>query len=38
MWKSIDKENTSPAERRGLRAFTPPADNERCIPLPNDVS
>ena len=39
MWKSIDKENTPPPERRGLRAFTPPTDNERRIPsAPDDVS
>ncbi|CAF0722776.1 unnamed protein product [Adineta ricciae] len=36
MWKSIDKENTPPPERRGLRAFTPPADNERRLPPPSD--
>ncbi|CAF0923977.1 unnamed protein product [Adineta steineri] len=36
MWKSIDKENTPPSERRGLRAFTPPTDNERRIPPPDD--
>lgn len=36
MWKSIDKENTPPPERRGLRAFTPPADNERRILPPSD--
>ncbi len=38
MWKSIDKENTPPPERRGLRAFTPPADNERRILPSDDVS
>jgi hypothetical protein len=38
MWKSIDKENTPPLERRGLRAFTPPADNERRILPSEDVS
>lgn len=38
MWKSIDKENTPPPERRGLRAFTPPADNERRILPSEDVS
>ncbi|CAF1028400.1 unnamed protein product [Adineta steineri] len=36
MWKSIDKENTPPSERRGLRAFTPPTDNERRMPPPDD--
>ncbi|UJR21474.1 hypothetical protein I4U23_024558 [Adineta vaga] len=36
MWRSIDKENTPPPERRGLRAFTPPADNERRLPPPSE--
>jgi hypothetical protein len=34
----MDKENTPPFERRGLRAITPPTDNERRIPPPEDVS
>jgi hypothetical protein len=38
MWKSIDKENTPPLERRGPRAFTPPADNERRVLPSDDVS
>jgi hypothetical protein len=37
MWKTIDKENTPPSERRGPRAITPPTDNERRLSLPNDV-
>jgi hypothetical protein len=37
MWKTIDKENTPPPERRGLRAITPPTDNERRIILSEDV-
>jgi hypothetical protein len=37
MWKTIDKENTPPLERRGLRAITPPTDNERRIILSEDV-
>jgi len=37
MWKSIDKENTPPPERRGLRAITPPTDNERRIVPFEDV-
>ena len=36
-WKTMDKENTPPPERRGQRAFTPPTDNERRIPPPTDV-
>ena len=38
MWKTIDKENTPPSERRGPRPITPPADNERHVILPEDVS
>jgi hypothetical protein len=38
MWKAIDKENTPPLERRGLRAITPPTDNERRIIPSEDVS
>jgi hypothetical protein len=37
MWKTMDKENTPPPERRGPRAITPPADNERRLPVPEDV-
>jgi len=37
MWKTMDKENTPPPERRGPRAITPPADNERHLPPPEDV-
>ena len=37
MWKTIDKENTPPPERRGQRAFTPPTDNERRMSPPTDV-
>lgn len=37
MWKSLDKENTPPLERRGLRAITPPNDNERRILSTEDV-
>jgi hypothetical protein len=37
MWKTIDKENTPPPERRGPRAITPPTDNERRLSLPYDV-
>jgi len=33
----MDKENTPPPERRGPRAITPPADNERRLPVPEDV-
>ncbi|CAF4370152.1 unnamed protein product [Rotaria socialis] len=37
MWKTIDKENTPPPERRGLRPFTPPPpDSERRIPPSDD--
>ncbi|CAF1027174.1 unnamed protein product, partial [Adineta ricciae] len=32
MWKTMDKENTPPPERRGPRAITPSADNERRFP------
>ncbi|CAF2825248.1 unnamed protein product [Rotaria sp. Silwood2] len=35
MWKTIDKENTPPPERRGPRPITPPGDNERRI-LPSE--
>ncbi len=38
MWKTIDKENTPPSKRRGLRAITPPVDNERHISPSEDVS
>jgi hypothetical protein len=37
MWKTMDKENTPPPERRGPRAITPPANNERHLPPPEDV-
>jgi hypothetical protein len=37
MWKTMDKENTPPPERRGPRAITPPPDNERHLPPPEDV-
>lgn len=37
MWKTMDKENTPPPERRGPRALTPPMDNERRLPIPQDV-
>lgn len=37
MWRSIDKENTPPSERRGPRAITPPVDNVRRIPPAEDV-
>lgn len=33
----MDKENTPPPERRGPRAITPPADNQRHLPAPEDV-
>lgn len=33
----MDKENTPPPERRGPRAITPPADNERRLNMPEDV-
>ena len=33
----MDKENTPPPERRGPRAITPPADNERRLPVTEDV-
>ncbi len=33
----MDKENTPPPERRGPRAITPPANNERHLPPPEDV-
>jgi uncharacterized protein with PIN domain len=36
MWKTMDKENTPPPERRGPRAITPPADNERRLQAPED--
>ncbi|CAF3774387.1 unnamed protein product [Rotaria sordida] len=36
MWKTIDKENTPPPERRGPRPITPPADNELRIIPPED--
>jgi hypothetical protein len=36
MWKTMDKENTPPPERRGPRAITPPADNERHLPVVED--
>jgi len=36
-WKTMDKENTPPPERRGPRAITPPPDNERRLPDPEDV-
>jgi len=36
MWKTMDKENTPPPERRGPRALTPPMDNERRLPMPQD--
>ncbi|CAF0825225.1 unnamed protein product [Adineta ricciae] len=36
MWKTMDKENTPPPERRGPRAITPSADNERRLPAPED--
>jgi len=36
MWKTMDKENTPPPERRGPRAITPPTDNERRLPVPED--
>jgi hypothetical protein len=36
MWKTMDKENTPPPERRGPRAITPPADNERRLPSMED--
>ena len=37
MWKTIDKENTPPPERRGLRAITPPTDNERRLSFVDDA-
>ena len=37
MWKTIDKENTPPPERRGPRAFTPPIENERRLSVADDV-
>ncbi|CAM4750227.1 unnamed protein product [Rotaria magnacalcarata] len=38
MWKTIDKENTPPPERRGPRPFTPPPpDSERRISPSDDV-
>jgi hypothetical protein len=37
MWKTMDKENTPPPERRGPRAITPPADNQRHLPEHEDV-
>ena len=37
MWKTMDKENTPPPERRGPRAITPPTDNERRLAVPEDV-
>lgn len=37
MWKTMDKENTPPPERRGPRALTPPMDNERRLPIAQDV-
>ena len=37
MWKTFDKENTPPSERRGLRAFTPPTDQERRLIPQEDV-
>jgi hypothetical protein len=37
MWKTMDKENTPPPERRGPRALTPPADNERRLVMSNEV-
>ncbi len=33
----MDKENTPPSERRGPRAITPPADNQRRLQQPEDV-
>lgn len=32
MWRTLDKENTPPPERRGPRAITPPGDSERRLP------
>ena len=37
MWKTFDKENTPPSERRGLRAFTPPMDQEQHVGPSEDV-
>lgn len=36
MWKTFDKENTPPLERRGLRAFTPPIDQESSVKSTED--
>ena len=34
----MDKENTPPPERRGVRALTPSQDNERSLPAAPDVN
>lgn len=36
MWKTMDKENTPPPERRGQRPITPPTDSERRFPIAED--